>query len=125
MPAPTYRGISSANITGTTSATFTQPAGSAQGDLQFIIFECADSTTTGGTPNVPTTTGWQEIFRQTSASLVAGQTSTLVVFARVAPASPADQLVDGVGNHLVGRMLGIEVGTHPVVEGCRHLCSSP
>ena len=116
MPAPTYRGISSANITGTTSATFTQPAGSAQGDLQFIVFEATDSTTTGATPNVPTADGWQQIFLQTFAAGTAGQTSTLVVFARVAPASPADQLVDGVGDHLTGRMLGIEVGTHNVVD---------
>lgn len=111
MAAPTVRGVSAATCSGTTSAVFTLPASTAQGDLLFIVCETSDSSTLAGTPNTPT--DWDKIFENTVSGGGAG-VSTLTVFARVAPASPADTTVDGVGDHICGRMLGVTAGTHGV-----------
>jgi hypothetical protein len=106
------RGVSSSHLNGTTSLTFTQPASSAQGDLQLIIMESCDSTTTAGTPNTPS--GWEKIHENTVGNGVPAEASTCTIFARIAPSSPADQLVDGVLNHISGRMIGFTAGTHGV-----------
>lgn len=114
MAAPTYRGRSSANITGSTSATFTEPASSADGDLQFIIMESTDGTNSAGTPTTPS--GWHKLFEQSynvgSSTEPAVLTGT--IFVRIRQSGDGNQLVDGVGNHISGRMLGIQTGTHGV-----------
>lgn len=117
MAAPTYRGVSAANCSGTTSAVFTRPSGTVQGDLCFIIFESTDSTTTAGTPNVPS--GWDQIYQETFNSGNSSEPAVLTttVFAQICPeTTPASVTVDGVGNHISGRMLSVTVGTFGVAN---------
>jgi hypothetical protein len=111
--APTYRGHSSVLISGSTSKIFTLPDGTVENDLLFIIMESSDSTTAAGTPATPS--GWEKVLESTAGAGATGVT-TLTVFAGIAPASPGDVTVDGVGDHLCGRMAGVTAGTHGVTN---------
>lgn len=82
---------------GSTSATVFAPSGIRSGDLEIMVVESSDSSTTGGTPNTPS--GWTKIFEETQGEGAAGVT-TLTIFARLSTGSTASVTVDGVGDHL-------------------------